>query len=173
MTFLVIVCLWHPHYLMHMESRMALLHSIGQDYWNKVQCDFFGHVTPSMLALASHDANGVIIAPLHFSAQGNWIEMHCDFLVMWCHWPKYATYANKNMCRYQATTSVYIPYTNSLQSTPSLPALVYLHFTLLAYPLNIYACYTRHVCPTAIVIKSTCRPHITAHINKTKQWTTI
>ena len=45
----------------------------------------------------------------------------------------YAIYANLFMCRYRTTISVYIPHMNPLQPTISLEALVYLHFTLLAY----------------------------------------
>ena len=33
-------------------------------------------------------------------------------------------------------------------------------------PLNTYACHTTHVCPTALIVYSTCRPHITAHTSK-------
>ena len=45
----------------------------------------------------------------------------------------YVIYANYFICRYQRTMSVYISHINSMQSTASPQALVYLHFMLLAY----------------------------------------
>ena len=47
--------------------------------------------------------------------------------------PSNAKYANYFMCRYHTTVSVCIPSINSMQSTLSPQALVYLHFILLAY----------------------------------------
>ena len=58
----------------------------------KCNITFFGHVTPLVPALASHDVNGVIKAPIDFLGQGNWIEMQHDFsanvmlLALHCQW---------------------------------------------------------------------------------------
>ena len=42
------------------------LYSLGQDDQNKVQHDFFGHVTPFVSALASHDVDSVINGTILF-----------------------------------------------------------------------------------------------------------
>ena len=46
------------HHMLLLASRMALLHSLGQDNRNKMQHSFFSHMMP--LELVSHDADGII-----------------------------------------------------------------------------------------------------------------
>ena len=54
------------------------------------------------------------------------------------------------MCKYETTMSVCMPHINSLQSTIWPDALVYIHFTLLAYAPNKYkyTCHSAHMGPT-------------------------
>ena len=52
--------------------------------------------------------------------------------------------------------SVLIPYMNLLQSQIWPGALDYIHFTLLGYTLNKYACHITHVCCTELIMYSTC-----------------
>ena len=73
--------------------------------------------------------------------------------------PSNATYANKSMCRYETIMLVYLPHMSSLKATLSY----------IDVPMNMYACHIRYVCPTTLVICSTQRPHMTAHLCKTKQ----
>ena len=62
---------------------MAQLYSLGQDNWNEVQHDFFGHVIPLVLTLKLHDANSIVNAPLHSLDQDDWMMCIMTFLVMW------------------------------------------------------------------------------------------
>ena len=48
--------------------------------------------------------------------------------------------------------SVYVPHTKSMQSIKSPQALVYLHFTLLAYAPQKYACHIAILHPTALIM---------------------
>ena len=62
-------------------------------------------------------------------------------------------YASFFMWRYQKTMAVYIPHMNSLQSTLSPQALVYIQFKLLAYAPN-------HIC----LLHQTCMSHCSSNI---------
>ena len=53
---------------------------------------------------------------------------------------------------HETAMSVYIPHLNSIQSAISQQALVYTHFTLLAYTPCRYACHIAYICPTALVL---------------------
>ena len=63
MTFLFMLCHWqqHQHPPMPMAPSVITLHLFSQDNQNEEQCDFFGHVMHLVLALASHDAEGIVI----------------------------------------------------------------------------------------------------------------
>ena len=83
----------------------------------------------------------------------------------------YATYANKFMCRYQITMLVCISHMNSMQPTMSWQALVYIHFTLLAYALE-HIClphktYMSHYTSNIVYMQTP----LTEQISQTKQWT--
>ena len=64
-------------------------------------------------------------------------------------------------------------YINLPLSKMSPQTLVNIHFTLLAFSLSKYACHIAQACPIALIMQSTCRPHITAHIGKKLQTTTL
>ena len=85
--------------------------------------------------------------------------------------PSNVIYANKFMCRYQTTMLLYIPHMSSLQSKLSPQALVYIHLTLLAYCHEHICLLHQTTMSHCTSNRSTCRYHITAHINQTKQWT--
>ena len=76
-------------------------------------------------------------------------------------YPSNAIYGNYFMCRYQTPMSVYIPHMNSMQSTMSPQALVYLPFKLLAYVPEKYSFHITHACSAALIMYSTYRFHIT------------
>ena len=65
--------------------------------------------------------------------------------------------------------SVYVYHINLPQSKMWPAALIYIHFTLSASAMNKYACHIVYLCPTALVLQSTYRAHITAYIIKKKQ----
>ena len=66
---------------------------------------------------------------------------------------------NLHQCRYETNALVHIPHTASLQCTVWPGALVYIHFTLLAYTPVQIRCHITHTCPT--------EPLISLHINPT------
>ena len=58
-----------------------------QDNQNEVQQDLLGNVIPSAMALASHDADGIINGSIAF-LRSRWLKWDAawPFLVIWCHW---------------------------------------------------------------------------------------
>ena len=64
----------------------------------------------------------------------------------------HATHTRYFMCRYETPMSVYITHMNSLQSIMWPPALVYIHFRLLACALNKYAWHIKQICCNALVM---------------------
>ena len=65
--------------------------------------------------------------------------------------------------------SINIPHMNSWQSTVQPGALLCGHFTLLTLSLNKYTCHITYVCPIALIMQSTCRPHSTANRSQKQQ----
>ena len=56
----------HQHHAMQTALLMASLYSLGQDYQNEVQQDFFGHVTALAPASESHDVDGIVNITITF-----------------------------------------------------------------------------------------------------------
>ena len=86
-------CHLYQCHVMLMASSMTPLHSLGQDNWNKVQNEMFGHVTS--LVLVSHDVDGIIngTIPFLWSRWSKWgagfssydtIGVHLS--ITWCQW---------------------------------------------------------------------------------------
>ena len=84
----------------------------------------------------------------------------------------YATYANYFMCSCQATISLYITHMSSMQSTVQPGMLLHICVTFthvcmyVLYVLTKYVCHITHICPTALILYSTCRFHITAQTSQ-------
>ena len=68
--------------------------------------------------------------------------------------------------------SLYVPHMNSVWSTVCPGAWLYIHFTLLIWAPKKYAYHITHVCPTALIQYSKCRPQL-LHIQVTKTATFI
>ena len=83
--------------------------------------------------------------------------------VLKCH--IYAKYSNYLMCWYETTVSVYRPCMKSLQWTVWPEALVYIHFTYLAYALE-HACYIAYIYLTAWLLYSTHWPNMPDDVQK-------
>ena len=89
----------------------------------------------------------------------------------------YAIYAKYFMHRYETTMSEYIPNTNSVQSIMWPEALVYIHYTLLAYALEqIYLPYCTYMshCTCNVVYINT--PHYCTYpleVNKLQKFTIL
>ena len=96
---LVMFCLWHWHkqHVMLVIFSITPLHWLGQGGWNEVQHNFFGHVMPFALMLASHDGISIVketttfftSRPLKLGA--TWIFWSCNtiaiaFGITWCLW---------------------------------------------------------------------------------------
>ena len=77
------------------------------------------------------------------------------------------------MDTYTTAMSVYMCHLNSLQSIMWLEALAYMYSTLLHKLLKKYDCYIAYLCPTALLLWYTCRPHITAYIRRKQQTVTF
>ena len=82
-----------------------------------------------------------------------------------CH--IYATHAIWFMCIYKTTMSVYISHMNLMQSIMLPEALVYIQSKLLTYATEQISMPHCTICSTALLLYSTYRFHITAHIHQT------
>ena len=71
--------------LMLLASSLAPMHCLRPDNWIVVQQDFFHHVMPLVVTMASHAPDDIINAPLYSLGKDNWNEVWHDILVMWCH----------------------------------------------------------------------------------------
>ena len=88
---ITVYIMWHDCHLCQYHIWMTIssivpLHFLGQEVWNEVQHDFFDHVMPLELALASHNAQ--LHHQLHLCIpQVKAIKMRCHmaFMVMWYH----------------------------------------------------------------------------------------
>ena len=89
------------------------------------------------ICIPLHSYHSLHIGPilLHMEVNKNKLLFTMLLSYMWKQqiFQSNATYANQLMCRYQTTMSRHIPHMNSLQSTMSPHAPVYIHFTLPLY----------------------------------------
>ena len=70
---------WLQHHKLPAKASMAPLLFLGQDNWNKVQCDFLGDMMPLVPVLASHDADGIINETTMFPRSRQTNEVQYDF----------------------------------------------------------------------------------------------